>query len=233
MSGRWLSLANPHRPQFLIGGIKMKQQGKKRCQRKAITSEHQALKKLRLDLKLTLVDAGKLVGLSSKGIGAIENGRVLLTKEKIEKIVTSYGLTFLDYSGAKKIIERSGLKTSRRAYVKSVLTSSDRRSYQKRVTKECRVLKCMRKMKNLSQDQASSLCGYSRPTIGHIENGRIELSNSRINHIVSSYHFQMSDFYRFMEEEVLKNELLQSCLDKMNQLPEDKLKLMSSLLLTF
>jgi transcriptional regulator with XRE-family HTH domain len=88
-------------------------------------------------------------------------------------------------------------------------------------------------MKNLSQDQASSVCGYSRPSIGHIENGRITLDHNRIEHIVESYGHPMSEFERLMKEEFIRDEVIKLCLDKLIQLPEDKLKLVSSLIQSF
>jgi transcriptional regulator with XRE-family HTH domain len=88
-------------------------------------------------------------------------------------------------------------------------------------------------MKKLSQAKASSLCGYSRPTIGHIENGRIELDQNRIGHIVSSYGVEWSEFKRFMDEEVPRDEVLDRCLSKMRGLSEEKLKLIQGILQTF
>lgn len=94
------------------------------------------------------------------------------------------------------------------------------------------VLKTLRKMKGISQDQASSLCVYSRPSIGHIENGRIELDQNRITHIVSCYGFEMSEFMRLIGEEVLRDEVLDKCLSKMIRLSEEKFKVIQSLLIT-
>ena len=88
-------------------------------------------------------------------------------------------------------------------------------------------------MKDISQDRASSLCGYSIHSIGHIEKGRIELDQERINHIVSSYEFEMSEYHRLMNEEVLRDEVLELCYRKMVSLPEIKLQLIQSLLQTF
>ena len=85
-------------------------------------------------------------------------------------------------------------------------------------------------MKNLTQDQASAVCGYSRPSIGHIENGRIEIDIERAHHIVSSYGLEMGEYYRLMKEEVLRDEVMESCYSKMMNLPEDKLKLIQSVL---
>jgi transcriptional regulator with XRE-family HTH domain len=85
-------------------------------------------------------------------------------------------------------------------------------------------------MKNLSQDQASSICGYSRPSIGHIENGRIELDQDRIQHIVESYDVSMSKFEELMKEEVLRDEIIKFCNEKIISLPEVKLKLIQTML---
>jgi hypothetical protein len=51
-------------------------------------------------------------------------------------------------------------------------------------------------MKNLTQDQASAVCGYSRTSIGHIENGRITLDQNRIEHIIASYGCAPKEFDR-------------------------------------
>jgi transcriptional regulator with XRE-family HTH domain len=88
-------------------------------------------------------------------------------------------------------------------------------------------------MKNLSQDHASSVCGYSRPSIGHIENGRIELDQDRIQHIVESYGHSLSEFERLMKEDVLRDEILDAAIEKMKFLPEEKLKLVCSLIQSF
>ena len=85
-------------------------------------------------------------------------------------------------------------------------------------------------MKNISQDQTSSLCGYSRPSIGYIENGRITLVQNRIEHIVESYGLPMSEFYRLMKEEIIRDEILDEIFEKIRFLSEDKLELITSLL---
>ena len=172
----------------------MVRQHKQRCTKKIIGSEQLALRQLRLDLQLTLTEAGKKINLTDKGLGAIENGRVDLKRSRIEQIIKAYGLEYLDFIRAKRIIERNQHKKCKRETVKTVLTNKDRRSYQKKITKECRVLKSLRRQKGITQDNASFLCGYSRPTIGHIENGRIELPPERIKHILECYGLKYSDF---------------------------------------
>lgn len=198
--------------------------------KKAITTDHLALRELRLECGMTLKEAGEKYGVFSKGMGAIENGRVCLNREKIEAIINSYGLTYLDFVRAKRLIEKGSKRRPKRTFVKTVLKNSDRRSYQKIITKECKVLRSLRRIKKISQDQASAMCGYSRPTIGHIENGRIELSDERIRHIVKSYGYKYSDFEGSMAKAELRDTIVDTCLEKINQLDDTKLEIVKNLL---
>tara|TARA_R110000868_G_scaffold132380_6_gene343267 strand:- start:8119 stop:8763 length:645 start_codon:yes stop_codon:yes gene_type:complete len=209
----------------------MKYGQKKKCKTRSKLIEYQALRELRLELGMTLREASEKLELGPKGLGAIENGRVYLNKERIEEIVSSYGLTYLDYVRKEKIIEKEHLKKKGRSTVKHVLTNNDRRSYQKIITKECRVIKSMRRIKGISQDKASKLCGYSRPTIGHIENGRIELNPARLEHIVTSYAYDMKQFVMMMKAEVTKDEIVQECYDSLRAMEDKKLSLAHSLIL--
>lgn len=211
----------------------MKFNRKKKCKTKSKLVEHQALKELRLDLDMTLQKASEKLELGAKGLGAIENGRVTLDKKRIEEIVSSYGLSYLDFVRKKKVIEKEQKKKRARATVRHVLTNNDRRSYQKIITKECHVLRSMRRVKSISQDKASKLCGYSRPTIGHIENGRIELSTDRIKHIIHTYGYKFKDFEDNMNKEELRDQIIDSCIDKINQLDDSKLSIVKNLLGSF
>ena len=85
-------------------------------------------------------------------------------------------------------------------------------------------------MSNISQDRASRLCGYSRPSIGHIENGRIEIPIDRIKHIVNCYGYSFAKFEELMNEEILRDEIIRDCYKKLVELSESKLKLILSVL---
>jgi transcriptional regulator with XRE-family HTH domain len=110
------------------------------------------------------------------------------------------------------------------------LKNTDRRHYQKIITKEVRVLKNFRKMRNLSQDEASSLCGYSRATIGHIENGRIELNKERIGHISMCYGFTYSDFEKHFGITNLREESIEYCSRNLKSLSDEKLNLIRTMI---
>ena len=203
---------------------------KRRFDQKLVTIDHQALKKMRHELGLTLKEAGQKLNLSEKTIGAIENGRISLNQNKIEKVVHSYGLVLMDFTRSKRIIKKDGIKLRPRKRVIHVLSNHDRRSYQKIINKNCKVLRSLRRIKKLSQDDASKLCGYSRPTIGHIENGRIELSKNRILHIVKCYGYGLKDFEDNIKKSELRDEIIDFCVEKIEQLSDEKLILIQGIL---
>jgi transcriptional regulator with XRE-family HTH domain len=191
-------------------------------------SNAKALRRAREQLKVTKVELARKLNVSVKTIDRIENGEGPLTESKINEILRSIGISVEEFLKVKK-----GRGPFRKKRERLVTENALRRSYKKVITKEVQVLKTLRKMKGISQDQASSLCGYSRPSIGHIENGRIELDHDRITHVVSCYGVQLSEFHRLMGEEVLRDEVLDKCLSKMMGLSEEKLKLIQALLQTF
>jgi transcriptional regulator with XRE-family HTH domain len=191
-------------------------------------SNAKTLRRAREQLKVTKVELARKLKVSVKTIDRIENGEGPLTESKINEVLSSLGISVEEFLKVKK-----GRGPFRKKRERLVTENALRRSYKKVITKEVQVLKTLRKMKGISQDQASSLCGYSRPSIGHIENGRIELDQDRITHVVSCYGVQLSEFHRLMGEEVLRDEVLDKCLSKMMGLSEEKLKLIQALLQTF
>jgi len=211
----------------------MKFKTKKKFETKSKAIEYQALKELRLDLGMTLTEASAKLKIGPKGLGAIENGRVCLDKSRTEEIVKSYDLTYLDFIKKKKLIEKEQKNKKGKQVVRHVLSNSDRRSYQKIITKECKVLRSMRRIKKISQDEASRLCGYSRPTIGHIENGRIEISRERAKHIVESYGYKYSDFEENLSKAELRDSVIDLCLEKIEHLDDSKLEIVKNLLGSF
>ena len=74
----------------------------KRSYYKVITEDHLALRELRLEKGWTLAEASKLLGLKSKGLGHLENGRVGLTPERIKTTLDAYGFHPHDLLRAKK-----------------------------------------------------------------------------------------------------------------------------------
>ncbi len=195
-------------------------------QKEKINLSHaKALRRARELLKLTRNELALRLKVSNKTIQKYEANRVKIDEQRLSKILKAMDLSVDEY---EKVRKGKSLLVGKKK--KTVFSNNDRRSYRKIITKEVRVLKILRQMKNLTQDQASAICGYSRPSIGHIENGRIELDNSRVRHIIFSYGHDMSEFDRLMIEEILRDEILEVAIGKLMTMPEDKLKLVSSLI---
>ena len=190
----------------------------KSIEQKIIESNAKVLRKARVLKCLSRKELAEKLNVTYKSIEKIENGRDKLSPERLNKILDAIGISneeFLKLKLGKGITEQVRLK--------NVLEHRDRRSYKKNITKEVKVLKTLRRMKDISQDKASTLCGYSRSTIGHIENGRIAIDRSRILHIISCYGFKYLDFERYLKVDNLRDEIIDHCLKKLKILSDEKL----------
>lgn len=199
---------------------------------KNITKESLALKKIRALKGLSRKEASILVGVTHKTIEKMENGRTLMSDDKIRIYLSAYGISkseFADCLMGNTYALKKKLAPKR---PKVVEDNSLRRMYKKLITKEVKVLISLRKMRGVSQYQASLICGYSRPTIGHIENGRIELPKHRITHIVESYGFSMNDFEKQMSSSIVVSDLQEKCISQLRKLSGPSLETAYTLLST-
>ncbi|WP_158536852.1 MULTISPECIES: helix-turn-helix transcriptional regulator [Halobacteriovorax] len=191
-----------------------------------------ALKKLRGIKGVNRREAGVLLGVSFKTIEKFENGRTALTRSKIDEILSGYGFSYDDFNNCCN--GKSDKVKAKFVTIPKVIENKKlRRSYKRVITKEAQVLKAIRKLKGLSQYKASFLCGYHKTAIGHIENGRVEIPKSRIQHILEAYGFTMDDFDYHMKSEVFVTEIQDDCISIIRSLGEDKLKAVYPLLSTF
>lgn len=191
-----------------------------------------ALKKLREIKGVNRKEAGVLLGVSFKTIEKFENGRTTLTRSKIDEILSGYGFSYDDFDNCCKG-KSDKVKAKFVAIPKVIENNTLRRSYKKVITKEAQVLKVIRKLKGFTQYKASFLCGYHKTAIGHIENGRVEIPKSRIQHILESYGSSMEEFNHHMNSDVLVTEIQDDCISIIKSLGEEKLKAVYPLLSTF
>ena len=197
---------------------------------KHVTIETIALRKIRELKGLSRKEAGALLSVSCKQIEKIENGRSNLSEPKILNYLSQYNISKNDFllicEGKFDIVKNKYGPPK----PKIIENNKLRRSYKRIITKEVRVLINLRKIKKYSQFRASLICGYARCTMGHIENGRIEIPKDRIKHIVNSYGFTIEAFDKMMKSEVLRDEILDKCISTLETLADDKLHLLQSLL---
>ncbi len=184
-----------------------------------LANERRAIRRARELKNVSRQDLAVRMEVSSGVIEKLENGWLKLTPERRSQILDALEISEHDFHLIKKG-KKLGLAGRKRRIVKN----QERRSYQRNITKECRVLKILRTQKKISQDIASNLCGYSRPTIGHIENGRIELTPGRVRHIVTSYEYSMREFNDQLNVSQLRDEVMEECISILESVSTEKLQ---------
>lgn len=199
---------------------------------KQLTKEVLALRKLRELKQLDRKGAAILLGLSHKTIERFENGRSHLSERKIHAIVAAYGYSLADYESCLRGEMHSLIKKAEAKKPKVIEHKNLRRSYKKIITKDVLALISLRKMKGFSQSEAGKKCGYSKSSIGHIENGRIELCKKRIKHIVVSYGFKMDDFVAQKRADIPTCEIQDNCVAIIRKLDGELLTTAHALLKT-
>jgi transcriptional regulator with XRE-family HTH domain len=185
-----------------------------------------ALRRARELKELSRVQLGEILGITPKTVERYENARGHMSEERKLKIIEGIGYSIQQFEKIRKGKSPNSIKDRE----KIVLTNSDRRSYKRVITKECEVLKSLRRIRKIPQAHASSLCGYPRSYIGHVENGRIELDKKRIKRIVEVYGYTYSEFEGFMGIGEMRDTIIDNCIKKIEGLDDVKLDIVKNLL---
>ena len=198
-----------------------------------IANEALALRKVREVLGLDRKQAGMKLSVSHKTIEKFENGRSQLSPTKVGDILRGYDFTQKDFDD----ILAGRFDAIREKYapkrMKIIEHNHLRRSYRREITKDVQTLVTLRRLRRFTQQEASLKCGYARCTMGHIENGRIELPSKRIEHIVKSYGFTMAEFNHHRSSEAFVTDIQDECIKVIRALSEERLKAVFPLLKTF
>lgn len=188
------------------------------------------IKKMRLVRKLRRKQAAHFLPFDHKNLERLENGRGNISIEQFKLLQTTYSFSDADVealrSGKFKVIEKE-LEPK-----KKITTDKrrDRRFCHRRVTRECKVLKEMRLLKNLDQYTASKDCEYGRNTVGFIENGRVTLTEKKIRHMVETYGFTMEFFQQLLKQPLLRHEIIEQSQEILIKLDENKLRVIFPML---
>lgn len=197
-------------------------------------SDAVAIKKMRLLRKMKRKEAALLFSYSRSSIEKVENGRGKLTPDRVRRFVEAYGFTwnqFLDLKLGKQLDGFQSPVVPKK--IRIIEHVELRRSYKKIVTDEVRALRVFRKRKEISQYKASEICGWSSPTIGHIEQGRIELTENRIKHILNAYGFTLKEFYESVRSGIKREEVEEECIKLIQRLDDNRLMLVKGILEKF
>ena len=188
------------------------------------------IKKMRLVRKLRRKQAAHFLPFDHKNLEKLENGRGNISTEQFKMLQSTYGFSDSDVEalrlGKYKAIEKAEGPKQKITTEKR----KDRRFCHRKVTRECKVLKEMRLMKDVDQYTASKECKFGRNTIGFIENGRVTLTEKKIRHIVETYGFTMELYQQLLKQPLLRHEIIEQCQEILGKLDENKLRVIFPML---
>lgn len=188
------------------------------------------IKKMRLVRKLRRKQAAHFLPFDHKNLEKLENGRGNISVEQFKMLQSVYGFSDSDVeairTGKYKAIEKAENPKQKITTEKR----KDRRFCHRKITRECKVLKEMRLLKEIDQYTASKSCKFGRNTIGFIENGRVTLTEKKIRHIVETYGFTMELFQQLLKQSLLRHELIEQCQEIISRLDENKLRVIFPML---
>jgi len=108
-----------------------------------------------------------------------------------------------------------------------------KRSQQKRITKEAQIMRHMRLSKGLSLNDAAKKINISGSAIAHIEQGRMDLSQKRIESLVEVYGYSMGDYLEYLDGKDVPVNHRDECIQLLGQIDEIKLRAVHSVLMSF
>ncbi len=188
------------------------------------------VKKMRLLKNLTRQQAGLLFDFSYKNIERLENGRGVITVEKFKEFQEKYGFSDSQIEALRSGKVRVSIEANSAKTKSQRKNRPDRRFCHRRITRECKVLKEMRLLKNINQYEASKLCGLGINTIGFIENGRVALTDKKIIQIIGAYGFTMEYFNQLLKVAPLRHEIIEECQKLIERMDENKLRIIMPML---
>lgn len=188
------------------------------------------IKKMRLFKNLTRQQAGLLFDFSYKNIERLENGRGVITVEKFKEFQDKYGFSDSQIEALRSGKVRVSLEANSAKTKGQHKNRPDRRFCHRRITRECKVLKEMRLLKNINQYEASKICGIGINSIGFIENGRVALTDKKILQIVGAYGFTMEYFNQLLKVAPLRHEIIEECQKLIERMDENKLRIIMPML---
>jgi DNA-binding transcriptional regulator YiaG len=73
-----------------------------------------------------------------------------------------------------------------------------KRSQEKRITRQCQVIRFMRVSRRISQRKAAIGCRISEQAIGHYENGRMDIAPARLERFLKLYGYSRAEFSEYL-----------------------------------
>ncbi len=190
---------------------------------KKLTDDVAAFRVLRMQKGLSRVQAARMIGVSRAAVEQMESGRCKPKHDRLKRYIRGLGYSMQDFADVRPQAHQVLVELNKKSPGLRPRAVRQKRNYFRRITKEVRAIRILRERRGMSQLQAARVCGYARAVFGHIENGRIELPEARLRHIVSKIGCAWVDFERLMRAEVLRDELIQQCVNYLRALDDTRL----------
>lgn len=201
---------------------------RRRVMSKRISPEALVLRKLREIKGVSRQEASILLGITFKTVEKMENGRTIVNENLISRYLSAYGFSRVEFSqclnGETHLVAAKYHKPAL-SIIKKI-----RRFNQRNITKEVKAIISLRKMKGIDQVKASILCGYRYQLISHIENGRVDLTQGRLSHMIQSYGFTMAEYERIKSSDFIYSDIQSECLNLIKVLNPEALASLHSFL---
>ena len=97
------------------------------------------------------------------------------------------------------------------------------RSKQKIITRDAKILRHMRLSRGLSLNKAGKLVKISGSAIAHIEQGRMDISQARLETLVAAYKYTQQDYLEFCDGRELPRNLRDECILLLRRCDESKI----------
>ncbi len=109
-----------------------------------------------------------------------------------------------------------------------------KRSQEKRITVQSKVIRYMRLSRGISQREAARECGISEAAIGHYENGRMDISEARLADFLRAYGYSRREFDEYVYGKPLPViSVRDECIGLLGRIDETKLRAVHAVLVSF
>jgi transcriptional regulator with XRE-family HTH domain len=109
-----------------------------------------------------------------------------------------------------------------------------KRSQQKKIGIEAKIIRFMRQSRGISQKQAARKCSVSEQAVGHYENGRMDISVVRLARFLETYSYTFSEYEEYLKGKPLPLlSLKEECISLLAKIDDAKLKTVHAVLIGF
>lgn len=109
-----------------------------------------------------------------------------------------------------------------------------KRSQQKRVTLDAKIVRYMRVSRGISQREAARKCCLSEAAIGHYEHGRMDVSAVRLEQFLKAYGYTREEFEEYRGgKQIPVVSVKDECVNLLNRIDEMKLRAVYAVLTSF